>query len=135
MTRDEARDYIAGHGFDPELPGQQGIARFAQEQITRLVNGGGPEHFSDYERARRRAEISRRKSSRRRTTCSAGSRRTLPPSNGSTSPAPGRSTALRCGRWPVVDRHCSPTGEPLTELALAEDLVAAHAGVLRYVRP
>ena len=57
MTRDEARDYIAGHGFDPELPGQQGIARFAQEQITRLVNGGGPEHFSDYERAMLRAEF------------------------------------------------------------------------------
>jgi putative DNA primase/helicase len=35
----------------------------------------------------------------------------------------------------VVDRHLTPTGDPLTELALAEDLVARHAAELRYVRP
>src|SRR5260370_15857625 len=41
---------------------------------------------------------------------------------------------MRYGRCVVSDRHITPTGDPLTELALAEDLVTQHTSDLRYVR-
>src|SRR2546428_9160293 len=72
------------------------------------------------------------------TPCSIASRRSSSRLRPRTSPASGRYTAGRSpahGRSPVAERLCSPSGEPLTDLANAERFVRAHTDSMRYVKP